>query len=125
MIPVKDALELALSEKLTKDENTVYNNINIYIDNLIRNSFDGKSLTFKIEGAYNIVGGGAFHMSEHITKPWRRDIVQNKWKKEYSDGGWRLQEKEVTDYHGRKLIEYTLSVDPSYKRDEKLNQLLS
>lgn len=125
MISVKDALELALSETLTKEEKIVYDNIHRYIDNLIRNNFNGKSLSFKIEGSYNITNGGAFNMSEHITKSWRRDIVQAKWKKDYSDGGWRLQEKEVSDYSGRKNIEYTLSVDPSYKRDEKLNMLLS
>lgn len=47
MISVKEALEIALSEDLSRDELKYYNIITDHIDQCIRNKFNGKSVSIK------------------------------------------------------------------------------
>lgn len=117
MISVKEALDISLSETLTKDEQKVYNDIVNFIDYKIKDNFDGQKITFKLTGEY--IGGNTFSLSNAISKEWRRNIVMNKWKNGYRNLCWRIEEN--SDGYGK--IYYTFSVDPSYTRDERLNQI--
>lgn len=124
MITVKEALKISLSEELNEIEQKAYNIITNYIDNKIKDAFNGEFVEFQIEGSY-MTKGCSFYIKDWISKPWRANIVVKKWKREYEMGGWKIEEKEYKDYRGITQTKYRLSIDPSYKRDEKLNKLLS
>lgn len=119
MISVKEALEIALSEDLSRDELKYYNIITDHIDQCIRNKFNGKSVDIYIEGT--VLGSSSnFKLSNYIYKEWRRNIIMNKWKSEYSKNGWLIE----TYLTSSKDPYYVFKIDPSYKRDEKLELLL-
>jgi hypothetical protein len=125
MITVKEALKIALSEELGESEQKAYNLITKHIDTKIRENFNGESVDVQLEGTYIANTSSPFSLRDFVSKPWRRDIVTKKWRKEYESGGWKIEDKETKDHYGRRTVHYTFSIDPSYYRDEKLNELLS
>ena len=125
MITVKEALQIALSEELQEVEKKAYTLITKHIDAKIRENFNGESVDIQIEGDYMSNLSSPFYLKEYVTKPWRRDIINKKWRKEYESGGWKIEDKETKDHYGRRTVFHTFTIDPSYYRDEKLNELLS
>lgn len=125
MITVKEALKIALSDELTELEQKAFTMISKHIDSKIKDHFNGEFFEVQLEGSYFSNTSSPFYLSEFVKKPWRRDIITRKWKREYESGGWKIEDKESKDHYGRRTVFYRFTIDPSYYRDEKLNELLS
>lgn len=123
MVTVKEALEMALSERLNKSEQDFYDKVVNQIDNEIRNNFDGKSVTIRVDGFSNSNGNVVF-LKDAVNKSWRQNIVTEKWKKAYSDAGWKIEIEQFQDSYARTCTRAKFSADQAFKRDEKISAIL-